>query len=181
MRLIAVRPSRLYCATCEEVFNLPQVRAGPFDCILFCMHFGNKPRRSIRGVEIGVLLLGSQVQVYCLPVPIQGFWSSILDGTAAIEMVASMTRSAYDCTVPMLLMMLHGSARGRRVRARSACFLVSAVCRQRREGRSSCTRAWPVHCAAMSCCCSLWAVQTARASPCAPSATTTLWRALPAW
>ena len=27
MRLIAARPSRLYCPTCEEVFNVPQVCA----------------------------------------------------------------------------------------------------------------------------------------------------------
>lgn len=28
MKLIASRPSRLYCPTCEEVYNMPQVRTG---------------------------------------------------------------------------------------------------------------------------------------------------------
>ena len=40
MRLIAARPSRLYCPTCEEVFNVPQARPNPahfaltFSCLV---------------------------------------------------------------------------------------------------------------------------------------------------
>ena len=128
MKLIAVRPSRLYCATCEEVFNLPQVCAAASRLPFLSINFGDKPH-SIRSVEVGVLLLGSQVRVSCLPVPIQDFRSSIPDGTAAVEDVASMTttRSAYVCTNPMLLMLLGCSAHCRRVRARFSA-LVSGVC-----------------------------------------------------
>ncbi len=33
MKLIASRPSRLYCPTCEDVYNMPQVRCSSVVCV----------------------------------------------------------------------------------------------------------------------------------------------------
>lgn len=68
MKLVASRPSRLYCATCEEVYNMPQVRARRpqegvgWGVVQWVQAFGCAPCRSAgrgrvgiyrRGVELG--------------------------------------------------------------------------------------------------------------------------------